>query len=499
MSAPGAPGILGGLVRRFFGSAISTAAGYGIGGAIQPTLEPLTQDLANTTWSLHRVRPIAASIAAALWLRELLPQGEAETEAGLTGFSPERVALLRRAQGQAPPLETLLALRRRDLIGEGELDDGIAQLGLLPEWRARVKGVRNVLPSVTDMVRFAVREVYDPAARAALDLDAELPGAFIQDAGLVGLSPERAAQEWAAHWQLPSAEQGFQMFYRGEISAGELDGLLKALDYAPVWRPRLRALAEAIPPLSDMIRFAVREAYSPASVQRLGLDADFPPVFATEASRHGMTEENARYYWRAHWRLPSALQGYRMLWRGEIDQGELDELLKALDYPPLWRARLSNIARTVPGRIDLKRLLRHEIIDRAEVKAGYQRLGYTPDDAENMTQIAEAEVGDTADTATYVAKARSSLFTRLHSEYVSRQLTPDEALAGLASVGVPAPQRGPVVTLWTAEQTYVRTELTQAQILKAFKKNLLSEDEALTELQERGLSAADAAIRLQSG
>jgi hypothetical protein len=188
-----------------------------------------------------------------------------------------------------------------------------------------------------------------------------------------------------------------------------------------------------------------------------------------------------------------------MLWRGEIGEAELDLLLKALDYPPVWRDRLANIARIVPGRIDLKRMLRHELLDRDEVEAGYRRLGYSAADAELMTQIAEAEVGTAAPGETYVNRARSSLFNRLRTEYVSRQLTRDEASSGLQAAGVPTVQRGPILTLWDAERSYVRTELTPAQIVKAFKKGEYDEAEALAELRERGMSAEDAGIRLRSG
>jgi hypothetical protein len=486
------------LVRRLLGSAISNAAGYGMGGAIQPTLEPFTQELANLTWPRFRFKPLAAAIVAGLWGRELVDQGEVDAIAAMTGYDARSVELLRLASQQAPPLELLLALRRRDVITEAELDEGIAALGYLPDWRARVKAMRNVVPSPTDMVRFAVRETYDPAQVAALDLDAELPAAFVEDAANAGLSPERARQEWRAHWQLPSFEQGLAMMYRGEISAGELDGLLKALDYAPVWRPRLRAIAEAIPPLSDMIRFAVREAYSPAQVQSLGLDADFPAVFAQEAARHGMSEENARLYWRAHWRLPSALQGYRMLWRGLISQAELDALLKALDYPVKWRAHLSAIAHLVPGRIDLKRMLKFGILSEAEVVAGYQRLGYSPQDARRLTDIALAETATGTGGDAHVTKARTSLFNRVHTEFVGRQLTVAEAQSGLAAAGVPAGQVATIIDLWTTESELVRTELTQAQILKAFQKDLYTRDQALAELVERGLTPEDAAIRLDS-
>lgn len=493
-------GVTGGfLLRRLLGSAISNATGYALGTAVSPTLVPFVQSLENEAWGTHQAKPLQATDVAEAAARGFIPVGQANDEATNTGVVDWRMTILRQLAGQSPPLESLMALRRRNVIGEGELDAGIEQLGYLPEWRPHVKALRNVLPSVTDMVRFAVREVYNPAQRSALDLDAEFPDAFAQDAATVGLSAVRAGQYWAAHWELPSAEQMAAMLFRGELNETAFEGGLKALDFAPTWRPKLQTILRPIPPLSDMIRFAVRDVYTPATVARFGLNDDFPAVFAQQAALHGMETPYPQQYWAAHWRLPSALQGYRMLWRGEINQGDLDVLLKALDYPPFWRDKLANIGHLVPGRIDLKRMLRHGILDRAEVKAGYIKLGYVPADAESLTLIAEAELDTTATAQPYLTRARSRLYTVAHNEYVDGSLGDPEATALLGQIGVPAAQRAPILAVWQTERDVQRLELTPAQIKKAYKKDIYDEATATAELIERGMTAEDVVTFLQSG
>lgn len=484
---------------RPLGAVGGTAIGFAVGQGVSPAIRPVIQDLANQAWELHQVRPLEPSIAAALVAEGLWSAGQGEAEAARSGINAERFAGLVGEARSGPTIDQAFVALRRELIDGATFDRAMRQAGVRPEWDELMRALVEVLPPVSDLVRFGVREVYDPAARSALDLDAERPPAFVEAASKLGLSAEQAGNYWAAHWDLPSYEQGVQMLFRGEITQAQFEGLLKALDYAPTWRSKLLAIARRIPPLSDMIRFAVRDVYSPQTVSEFGLDDDFPAVFAQEASLHGMDAEHARQYWRAHWRLPSALQGYRMLWRGEITEAQLDLLLKTLDYPPFWRTRLANIARIVPGRIDLKRMLRHEIKTEAEVEAGYRRLGYSAQDAADMTAIAVAEVGAGDVTQRWVDRARSQVFSRVHTEYVSRQLSSDEASSALAAAGLPGAEVGRVVNLWTVERDTVRTELTQAQIVKAFKKNLYTEAEALAELVERGMTEADARIRLQSG
>lgn len=490
---------LRGLLGRFLGSAVSNSAGYAIGGALLPTLEPLTQDIANKAWESHTVKPLAAAVAAEASVRGFMDDTDAQAEAARTGFSDDRYDTLKLIHGQTPPIETLATLRRRDLISPGEFAEGIAQLGYLPQWRGLLRNLTNVLPSVTDMVRFAVREVYDPAARSALDLDAELPGAFVQDAGNVGLSPERAGQFWAAHWELPSYEQGAQMLFRTNLGAAGFSGLLKALDYAPTWRAKLEEIARPIPPLSDMIRFAVRDVYTPSTVNTFGLDEDFPDVFAQQAALHGMEPPYPQQYWMAHWRLPSAQQGYRMLWRDELTPQQLNVLLKALDYPPFFREKLANIAHLVPGRIDLKRMLRHDILNRQEVKAGYQRLGYSVADAEHLTAIAEAELTASTTSQVWATRARSRLFTVTHNEFVDGSIDEARVQELLATIGVPVAERAIVLTQWRAELAVNRLELTPAQIRKALERTLYDAPTAVSELMERGMTLDDAKTFLKSG
>lgn len=490
-------GVSGGfLVRRLLGSAISNATGFALGVAVAPTLQPFTQSVANEAWSAFPHKPIAAGSAAEAALRGFVGDGTARGEASQTGFDGGRFDMLKRLAGEAPPLETLLALRRRGVISPGELGTGIQQLGYLDEWRGHLAALGNVLPSVTDMVRFAVREVYDPAKRSALDLDAEFPDAFATDAQRIGLSRETSGQYWAAHWELPSYTQGAQMMFRGEISPGQFDTLLKALDYAPVWRGPLSEIARAIPSLSDMIRFAVREVYNPPQRQALGLDADYPPEFTAQARKHGMVEADARDYWAAHWRLPSAQQGYRMLWRGEITEAQLAGLLKALDYSQVWRDRLQAIAYLVPGRIDLKRMFRFGILTRAQVKAGYQRLGYQPQDAEFLTQIAEHEALTSTTGSPWAQRARSSLFTAAHEDYVDGNADEAASRRILTAIGATVPEQNTVIQLWATEIAETRRDLTQAQVLKLVKADVWTEAQGQAALEDLGMTAADATALL---
>lgn len=484
--------------NRFFGSTASTAAGYGIGSALGPALSPITQEVANEVWSRYTVRPLSVGQAAQLAAREFWTEAEADAEAAWTGYSPERTNAMRLLATQPPSTGELLTARNRDVIGEAELIDGLAQAGYPAKWRDVLRPLRFVLAPVTDLVRFAVREVFNPAQRAFLDLDAEFPEPFATEAARIGMRRELAADYWAAHWELPSYTQAVEMLHRRQITQAQFSDLLKALDFAPTWRPKLEAIARPIPPLDDMIRFAVREVYDPALRAELGLDANYPAEFTSEAALHGMDEARARQYWAAHWRLPSAQQGYQMLWRTDLGEAGLKTLLRALDYPEKWRDRLMQIAYHPPGRVDLRRMFAAKVIDRSEVKEGYRRLGYQEADAEQLTRLAEALAGGSEDG--YLPRAESQLWTTTHRSFVNHEADNAAVTSRLTMLGIPAADQTKILTLWTAERSLTRRTLTPTQIRKAYTKGVVNpatdlpwtRDEALDALQDLGYSAADA-------
>ncbi len=498
MSTPRSTSFGSRLFARFLGSAVSNAAGYGVGGAILPTLEPLTQDLTNETWSVHPSKPLPAGLAAEAAQRGFWPQARGEDEGRMTGHNSERFETLYKLAGQAPPLETLFALHRRGSVTDEQLLEGMRQQGYREEWRGPLTAMLRVLPSVTDLIRMAVREVFDPGQRDALDLDADFPAALLPAGEAIGLAPATVRNYWAAHWELPSYTQGLQMLFRGVISSGQFSGLLRALDFAPVWRGPLEEIGRAIPSISDMTRLVVREVYDPGKRAALDLDAEYPAEYTRQVAKHGMREDDARDLWAGHWRLPSATQGFRMRWRNIISAAELDGLLKALDYAPIWRDRMRDLTQLVPGRIDLKRMLRHEILSPDEVEAGYIKLGYSPADAERMREIAVAELEASETGTPWASRARGSLYTLTHREYLDGSIGAGQAQTALTRVGALAAERTLIVNLWDLERVIGRRELTVGEVGKAWKEAILSREAALAHLDTLGMSAEDAVTYLDS-
>ncbi|MBT9168378.1 MAG: hypothetical protein DDT19_01723 [Syntrophomonadaceae bacterium] len=185
---------------------------------------------------------------------------------------------------------------------------------------------------------------------------------------------------------LPGVDVIREMYLRGEWGAGVHDSKLAQLGYSKESIEAFKKVYFYIPPAPDLIRMAVREAFSPEVARRFGQYEDFPPDFAKWAAKQGISEDWAKAYWAAHWELPSVTMGYEMLHRGVIGMDDLKMLLRAQDVMPFWREKLIAISYAPFTRVDTRRMYRDGVLDRAQVKRAYLDIGYDDWKAEKMTE-----------------------------------------------------------------------------------------------------------------
>jgi hypothetical protein len=126
-----------------------------------------------------------------------------------------------------------------------------------------------------------------------------------------------------------------------------------------------------VPPPSDLILMAVREAFDDQVAGEFGLDANFPAPFATYGRQIGIDEQWAKRYWRSHWNLPSTEQGFEMFHRGELSRASSARVRPDLHSParqhrlqPAWPHRPPAHVRPAPST--------------ASASLRLSRLGYNP-------------------------------------------------------------------------------------------------------------------------
>lgn len=174
------------------------------------------------------------------------------------------------------------------------------------------------------------------------------------------------------------------LWRREKIEESDLDERLSRLAYSPTQIVFLKQVTEFFPQAQDLILWAVREVYSPDLRSKYGLDADFPPEFSQEAKKIGINEDMAKNYWAAHWELPGIRDAFEMFHRGQIQEDNLMEILRAKDIMPYFREPLKNIAYNPLTRVDVRRMHNLDVLSDEQVKEAYQHLGYSPENAQRM-------------------------------------------------------------------------------------------------------------------
>jgi len=232
--------------------------------------------------------------------RGVIPPNDRDEQLGLLGYNPDRIEQLRRV---IKPLLNLMEVRNlylRHQIDDHEHNRLLGEYGFDETQKQQITFLYNYIPPAQDLILMAVREVFTPDIAEAYGLFEDLPDEFINWAGQQGISREWAKNYWGAHWQLPSALMGFEMFHRRVIDREELTVLLRALDYMPHWRDKLIEISYRPLTRVDVRRMHKTGILDETELYNAYLDVGFSPhnaekmtAFTIKYNRVGVDETEA--------------------------------------------------------------------------------------------------------------------------------------------------------------------------------------------------------------
>lgn len=174
------------------------------------------------------------------------------------------------------------------------------------------------------------------------------------------------------------------LYFRGVIDRGRLDEELGAQGFTAVRIQEMITAGEYVPPIPDLIRFLVREVFTPDVANRFGQFEDYPEMFDSLAAQQGLSSDWAKAYWAAHWELPSLTEGFQMYHRGIITEADLKLLARALDVMPFWRDNLIQMSYNPLTRVDVRRMYNMDVLSDDDVLRAYQDIGYSPENAQRL-------------------------------------------------------------------------------------------------------------------
>jgi hypothetical protein len=339
---------------------------------------------------------------------------------------------------------------------------------------------------------------------------------------LAGVWNQKLVDTWNkiyyARQELPTVAEMFILTNRGVWDSRTLDFMLESQGYAnEAIRAELSHLRFEVPGPSDLVRFAVRHIFEPDLIAELGypderdkgpflldiyhqaaginypiftgplaptvkmVTGKDPAEFVRLYAAAGIKEPTwADAYWWAHWVLPSPSQAYEMYFKLRPDRDRkfdppeakdiefpyrnLDLLLRANDYPPIFRPMLAAIARPIPGIRFIRQLRQYGVYDFADVFELFQRMGYAPRDAEDLAKTVEANVTEGQNKG-----INKDLIKEVVESLKNGIMTAEQALATLVAAGVSNEEAAKIIKLAQVQEQVARAK----ELTRIVKSNLV--------------------------
>ncbi len=360
-----------------------------------------------------------------------------------------------------------MALPLLALFGGVMMVGGFAQSAMHlypPLWNAWQKWAfsnhPNVNPAIAELIEMRWRNLIDD-------------GEYFTKSAQFGFSTEVAENLFEASSTLLNIQDYIALWRREVIDETDLDDKLHKMHLDSEEITQAKKVTEYFPAPPDLVRFAVREVYTPDILAKFGAMEDLPEKYLQEASKAGLTKEHASNYWAAHWELPSAQMGFQMLHRRIINEDTLKMLLRSLDVMPFWRDGLIKLSYNPLTRVDVRRMYRLGVLDEDQVSSAYLDRGYSPENAQLMTEFT---VAFEADELTGITRAS------VMSSHKKGLITDDQLKTYLKGFGY----QPPVVDFWFSIASYEKEmqaiEIVVDEIKNRYLSGMLTLAQARNEL-----------------
>ena len=157
---------------------------------------------------------------------------------------------------ELPSVSEAMEMMWRGAITQDEFARLLEMRGYIGKWKEGYMKLAEKIPGPSDIIRILVREAYYPLfGKLYPGKFQDFPEVFAELMEAQGYSRDWALSYWGAHWVLPSAEQVYQMLWRGLTSPytgrpftiQDVAMFLKEADIDPRWRENLVQIAYKLP------------------------------------------------------------------------------------------------------------------------------------------------------------------------------------------------------------------------------------------------------------
>jgi hypothetical protein len=437
-----------------------------------------------------RFAPMGTADAADAALRGHISEEHARRIAEQNGLRPQDWGPFFANQGNPPAPEQLLDLWRRRVIDEERVRTGIRQGRTRNEWITELLHLR--------WSRMTSADALDAWLRGHLDRD-------VAETVLAenGLDPRDHDAMFGNAGNPLGLQSLLEAYRRGFIGRERFERGFRQSRYRNEWADVALELRRSPMTTAEAIEANVQGHLSEEEARRIAEEnglrpADFTPLRETAGSPLSRTELETLYnrgkigkaeviqglresrlknkYLEAAFELRTRLPEARMivsaLEMGAIERHEAEQLLAEQGYGHQVVAMFiaeAEIRATGPHKqlmtSQVMRLYSGRIISEAKARQLLEHLHYSPEAIADMLHLADYQLHQhILDTG----------ITAIRAHYLAHRISDQVALADLHALNLPASAADTYLKVWRLERLNVTKQLTEAQIIHAYKKGLFA-------------------------
>lgn len=216
--------------------------------------QPVFNSLDMLSWSDNPNRILDAGLFSTLFKRKIITQEEYNSYMAKLGYSDKFAYLFDIADDKLPDIPALTQYFWRGKISETSYREMINRIGFIAGSDDIYAELTHTFLNPSDLVRIADKRIWSQVTDPKYGQYNELPKELIEGLAKWGYDQQSAKWLWAAHWELPSPQQIFDMFHRGLISQDDIQIYLGLTDWLPFFRDKLPELTYNIPSRVDIRR-----------------------------------------------------------------------------------------------------------------------------------------------------------------------------------------------------------------------------------------------------
>lgn len=232
------------------------------------------------------------------------------------------------------------------------------------------------------------------------------------------------------------------------------------------------------PSVGDWIRFTVRDIFRKEIVERYGYEWGWDEVkdeLKERVAKIGMDLEILKWYWLAHWELPSPTQAIEMVHRRAITEEDFKTLLKIADIAPYYVDAFLRIIYSPYTRVDVRRMYKDGVLTKEDVYNNYRDIGYDDEHAKRLTEWTVKQK---------VEKEKDLTLSQIRKAYRIGKITKERFKEYLVKMGYDEDESALIIAIedYMIEQEEIEDEIVTLKT--RYVKGEINESELTKALQE---------------